>query len=139
MVNYPNSIYGKGSTRPSIKNLYKDIDCLVRSKLLSKYSEVRSEIEKVGSVHVPQIYVQFNSLHERIVWNYLCYTPVTYSRNTPTEEPRINSGIVRSYPYRSVALHIVTVINRSSRSPCIFVYPWQFLNMHKILLRKNQL
>jgi hypothetical protein len=48
-----------------------------------------------------------------------CNTPVTYSRNTPTEESRINSGIVRNYPYWSVALRIVTVINRSS--PCISV------------------
>jgi hypothetical protein len=50
---------------------------------------------------------------------FFSYNPVTYSRKPLTEEPRIKSGIVRSYPYWSVALRIVTVINRSS--PCISV------------------
>jgi hypothetical protein len=52
------------------------------------------------------------------------YTPVTNSRNMPTEEPRINSGIVRSYPYWSVALRIVAVINRSSH--CISEHAQKF-------------
>jgi hypothetical protein len=55
----------------------------------------------------------------------------TYSRKTTTEEPRINSGIVRSSPSWSVALCIVTVINR--KSPCK-----SEAIMHKNLLRKNQ-
>jgi hypothetical protein len=73
-----------------------------------------SEVSIVPEITTAWVEIKIN------IYNFLKrYTPVTYSRNTPTEEPRMNSGIVRSYPYWSVALRIVTVIIRSS--PCISV------------------